>query len=110
MPTENKEIFQQGDGNGTGRTWLFVADDAEFRSYLGGATVPSGFYVEANTWYHVAVVVTEGGATDNVQIYVDGTPEGAASPMSMEDSQGNYFIGCHKNLTNFWDGLHAQRK
>jgi len=105
MPTENKEVFQQADGNGTGRTWLFVAADAEIRSFLGGATVPSGFYVEADTWYHAAVVVTEGGATDNVQIYVNGAPEGEPSPMSMEDSEGDYFIGCHKNLSNFWDGL-----
>jgi len=105
LPSENKEVFQQGDGGGTGRTWLFVAADAEIRSFLGGATVPSGFYVQADTWYHAAVVVTEGGATDNVQIYVNGQPEGVASPMTMEDSQGGYFIGCHKNLSNFWDGL-----
>ncbi|MHC4625991.1 MAG: LamG domain-containing protein [Planctomycetota bacterium] len=105
MPGENKEVFQQGDAGGTGRTWLFVAADAEIRSFLGGATVPSGFYVEADTWYHAAVVVTEGGGTDDVQIYVNGQPEGAPSPMSMEDSAGGYFIGCHKNLSNFWDGL-----
>jgi hypothetical protein len=23
----------------------------------------------------------------------------------MENSRGSYFIGCHKNLTNFWDGI-----
>jgi len=23
----------------------------------------------------------------------------------MEDSEGSYFIGCHKDLTNFWDGI-----
>jgi len=105
MPTQNKEVFQQGDGNGAGRTWLFVAPDAEIRSYLGNGTTGSGFYVEADTWYHAAVVVTEGGAVDSVQVYVNGEPSGAANPMSMEDSVGGYFIGCHKNLSNYWDGL-----
>ena len=105
LPTENKEVFQQGDNNGTGRTWLFVAADAEIRSYLGGGTTGSGLYIEAQTWYHAAVVVTEGGANDAVQLYVNGEPAGASNPMSMEDSAGDYFIGCHKDITNLWDGL-----
>jgi hypothetical protein len=105
IPSENKEVFQQGDLNGTGRTWLFVAAANEIRSYLGGATVPSGVAIEAQTWYHVAVTVTEGGATDIVQIYINGEPAGDPAEMSMEDSEGTYFIACHKNLTNFWDGL-----
>jgi hypothetical protein len=105
IPSENKEVFQQGDLNGTGRTWLFVAGANEIRSYLGGATVPSGVAIEAQTWYHVAVTVTEGGQTDLVQIYINGEPAGEPAEMSMEDSEGTYFIGCHKNLTNFWDGL-----
>jgi len=105
IPSENKEVFQQGDANGTGRTWLFVAGANEIRSYLGGGTVPSGVGVEAGVWYHTAVVVTEGGDTDTVQLYINGEPAGEPSQMSMEDSEGSYFIGCHKNLTNFWDGL-----
>ena len=105
LPTENKEVFQQGDNNGTGRTWLFVAADAEIRSYLGGGTTGSGLYIEAQIWYHAAVVITEGGANDAVQLYVNGKPAGASNPMSMEDSSGTYFIGCHKNITNLWDGL-----
>ncbi len=105
IPSENKEVFQQGDANGTGRTWLFVAGANEIRSYLGGGTVPSGVGVEAGVWYHTAVVVTEGGDADIVQLYINGEPAGEPSQMSMEDSEGSYFIGCHKNLTNFWDGL-----
>ncbi len=105
IPSENKEVFQQGDANGTGRTWLFVAGANEIRSFLGGATVPSGISIEADTWYHVAVAVTEGGGTDLVTIFINGEPAGEPAEMSMEDSQGTYFIGCHKNLSNFWDGL-----
>jgi len=106
VPTENKEIFQQGDKNGTGRTWFYAAaNTGELQSFLGGAAITSGFNIAGGKWYHGAVVVTEGGANDTVQIYVNGEPSGVAAQKSMEDSEGNYLIGCHKNLTNFWDGI-----
>jgi hypothetical protein len=106
IPTENKEVFQQGDANGTGRTWLYISTSTGLiQTYLGGAAVPSGVNVTAGTWFHAAVVITEAGATDTIQIYVNGKPAGAAVQKAMENSEGPYFIGCHKNLTNFWDGL-----
>jgi hypothetical protein len=106
VPTENKEVFQQGDANGTGRTWLFIASSTgEIRTYLGNATTASGVNVTAGTWFHAAVVVTEAGVTDTIQVYVNGKPAGAAGQLGVENSEGPYFIGCHKNLTNFWDGL-----
>lgn len=106
MPGENKEVFQQGDANGTGRTWLFIASGSgEFRSYLGGGTTASGISIEPEKWFHFAVTVVEGGASDTIQVYIDGDPAGDPSNRGMEDSRGPYFIGCHKNLTNFWDGL-----
>ncbi len=106
VPGENKEVFQQGDADGTGRTWLFIASSSgEIRSYLGNGTTASAINVVPDEWYHAAVVVTEQGGTDNIQVYVNGKPEGAPTQRAMEDSQGSYFIGCHKNLTNFWDGI-----
>lgn len=97
---------QQGDANGTGRSWLFVHETAsEIRSFLGGATIASGINAEQDQWYHTAVVVTEGGATDTVQLYVDGVIAGAPTPLSMEDCEGIYFIGSHKGLGDLWDGL-----
>jgi hypothetical protein len=106
IPAENKEVFQQGDANGTGRTWLYIsATTGQIQTYLGGAATPSGVNVTAETWFHAAVVITEAGATDTIQIYVNGKPAGAAAQRGMEDSEGPYFIGCHKNLTNFWDGI-----
>jgi len=105
IPAENKEVFQQGDKNGTGRTWIFVHSTNEIRSFLGNATTGAGIGVEAGEWYHGAVVVTEDGANDTVQLYINGEIAGAALPQSMEDSEGSYFIGCHKDLTNFWDGI-----
>jgi hypothetical protein len=107
IPTENKEVFQQADGNGTGRTWLYItaANAGQVQTYLGGAATASGVSVTAGTWFHGAVVVTEAGATDAIQVYVNGKPAGAAGQRGMENSEGAYLIGCHKNMTNFWDGL-----
>ncbi len=105
VPAETKIALQQGDKDGTGRTWLFVHDTNEIRSYLGGAPTQSGIGVEAGQWSHAAVVVTEAGGTDSVQLYVNGEPAGAAGALGMEDSQGPYFIGCHKNLSGFWNGI-----
>jgi len=105
VPTENKEVFQQGDANGSGRTWLYIgATSGEIRTFLGNAATNSGINVTPDTWFHAAVVVKEGGANDTVQVYVNGKPAGAAAQRGVENSEGPYFIGCHKNLTNFWDG------
>ena len=105
IPTENKEVFQQGDANGTGRTWLYITNVGQIQTYLGGAAVASGVNVTAGTWCHAAVVIAEAGATDTIQIYVNGKPVGTAVQRGMENSEGPYFIGCHKNMTNYWDGL-----
>jgi len=109
IPTENKEVFQQGDGDGTGRTWLLVHNTNEIRSFVGGGTTGSGVPVEAGQWYHAAVVVTEvlveNEDTNNIQMYVNGAIAGEPAQRAMEDCEGPYFIGCHKDLINFWDGI-----
>lgn len=99
-------VFQQGDKGGTGRTWLFTHQDAgEIRSYLGGGTTASGINAEAGEWHHTAVVVTEGGGTDTVQLYVNGELSGAPFQAAMEDSEGSFFIGCHKDIIDLMDGI-----
>ncbi|MHC4430994.1 MAG: LamG domain-containing protein, partial [Planctomycetota bacterium] len=107
IPSEYKSVFQQADdaSGGPGRTWLFVHQSNEIRSSLGGAPTGSGIGIEGGTWYHAAVVVTEGGDTDSVQLYVNGEAAGAPREDSMEDSQGGFYIGAHKGLGNIWDGL-----
>ncbi len=103
----NQYAFQQADLNGTGRSWLFIAGDNEIRSYVGNNTTGSGVYVEAQTWYHAGFVVTEGGASDNVQMYVNGVPEGAATQWGMEDCGGGFYMGAHKGLAadTRWTGV-----
>jgi len=71
--------LQQGDLNGTGRTLLFVHSSNEIRSFAGGAATGAGVGVESGVWIHVAVVVTEQGATDSIQMYVNGKASGAAN-------------------------------
>ena len=99
-------IVQQGDAVGTGRSWLFIHQDAsEIRSFLGGATTASGINVEEGQWYHTAVVVTEGGGTDTVQLYVNGVIAGAPFQGGMEDCDGIFYIGRHKNVSDHMDGI-----
>ncbi len=99
-------VFQQGDAGGTGRTWLFVHEGAgEIRSFLGNGTTASGINAEAGEWYHTAVVVTEGGGVDSVQLYVNGQLAGDPFQAAMEDSEGTFFIGAHKNITDLMDGI-----
>jgi len=70
VPAEYKSVFQQGDdtSGGPGRTWLFVHQSNEIRSSLGGSATGYGDGIEGGTWYHAAVIVTEGGTDDSVQI------------------------------------------
>lgn len=101
-------VFQQGDKNGTGRSWLFIEQGAanEINSFLGGATTHSGVKVEEERkWYHAALAVKEGGAQDQSQIYVNGKVEAGPNTISVEDSEGNYFIGAHKAIKGFFIGV-----
>jgi hypothetical protein len=107
VPGSNRVVCQHLDGNGTGRTWLYiVGGTGEIATHVGGSRTPSGFNVTPGEWYHVAVVVTEGGGTDTVQIYVNGEPAGAQGQLGMEDSEGAFHIGAHKNpANNVWFGI-----
>ena len=99
-------VFQQGDEGGTGRTWLFIHQTVgEIQSFLGGAATASGINAEAEEWHHTAVVVTEDGGADSVQLYVNGEIAGAPFQAAMEDSEGDFFIGCHKAITDLMDGI-----
>ncbi|UCF17857.1 MAG: LamG domain-containing protein, partial [Phycisphaerales bacterium] len=95
-------FFQQADGNGTGRSWLFIQNNGEIQSWLGGSATASGVFPVAGTWYHVAVVVTEAGTADIVQMYVNGAASGTPEQNDLEDSEGDYVIGVNKNLTSQW--------
>ena len=99
-------LLQQTDRNGTGRTWLYVGNSGEIQTWLGGAATGSGVIAQAGIWYHTAVVVTELGATDSVQLYVNGDAAGTPGQLGMEDCEGDYLISSDKILTGrWWNGL-----
>jgi hypothetical protein len=95
-------LLQQTDVNGTGRT-LLLADAADgIRAYLGGTSTLSGVIEEAGIWYHVAMVVTEGGAADTITFYINGEQAGTPAQVDSEDCEGDYLIGTNKDLNGRW--------
>ena len=98
--------FQQTDLNGTGRTWMGIQADTDAAYTALGNIRPLGSVPEVDKWHHLALVVKEDGASDTIQVYSDGqliTEE----PLSVEDCEGDFLIGCHKNLDaiNSWEGI-----
>jgi hypothetical protein len=98
--------FQQMDANGTGRTWMGLQSDTNVPYSALGNIRPVGAVPEVDQWSHFAVVVEEAGASDNLRLYSDGTLV-TEQPLSVETSEGDYLIGCHKNLNavNSWEGI-----
>lgn len=98
--TSNQPVlFQQLDGNGTGRTWLSLNSNGTLGTYLGGSNLNGSSAVPLGTWQHVAVSFD--GAT--LRLYLNGTLE-AESERSMEASQGSLWLGQHKSGGRFLDG------
>jgi len=98
---------QQMDLNGDGRTWMGLYDVAdEAYCYLGNART-LGAPAVVDEWYHFAVVITEEGDIDTVQIYSNGKAERDLQNYGVETCEGDYLLGCHKafNVVNFWEGL-----
>jgi hypothetical protein len=95
-------LLQQTDLNGMGRTLLLADADTGIRTFLGGTSTVSGVIEEAGIWYHVALIVTEGGATDTINFYIDGEPSGTPAQVDSEDTDGDYLIGTNKGLNGRW--------
>ncbi|MCP4456083.1 MAG: hypothetical protein GY809_31895 [Planctomycetes bacterium] len=92
-----KYMFQQGDGGGTGRSWLFTVN-GEITTYVGVGNFGSGVTMELDEWYHAGFTVIEGGDSDTLQMYVNGEAAGAEGTRAMETCAGGYFMGTHKGL------------
>ena len=108
IPSEDKHVLQQEDENGTGRAWIRIVENTgDITTFLGGQETSAGISIEANKWFHTAVVVTEGGDTDTIQLYVNGEPAGNIAQIGMEDCEGDFRIGTHKPPLDraYWDGI-----
>ena len=75
-------LLQQTDNNGTGRTLLLADGSNGIRAYLGGVTTLSGVIQDAETWYHVAMIVNEGGAADTIKFYINGEQSGTPAQVN----------------------------
>jgi len=100
-------VFQQGDKNGVGRSWLYIhqASGGGIHSFLGGKEISSDVTAEEGKWYHAAVVAKEKGNSDEVQIFVDGEAHLDPTVVNLESSEGDYFIGAHKKPAGFFIGI-----
>lgn len=106
VDTEGMNILQQTDANGTGRVWFRVILGGKAETYLGGGPTTSvDLEIGIQEWYHGAVIVTEAGSPDNIQLYVNGEPTGPLGTRGVEDCEGSFRIGRHKLDRAFWDGI-----
>lgn len=99
-----RRLFQQMDGNGTGRTWLAVNSEGRLYSAIGNQALLAD--AEAGTlplhqWNHVAV--TLGGGI--LRIYLNGS-EVASAARNFEACAGALRIGNGKSVSaaNQWRG------
>lgn len=94
-------VWQQENGTGTGRSWLFVADDGSLRSFIAGtATQSAAGLVPLNEWTHVALTFEKtAGDQGDLNLFVDGT-EAASATRTLEEADGGYRIGAHKTDTS----------
>ena len=103
----SQHIICQLDGTGTGRLWFHVNAVNNFTTQLrepGG----SGLSYTAETWdsqkwNHVGIVwdgLRRHLYIDGEEVIADGT-----DLIGLEDCDGSLYIGAHKDLTNYWDGL-----
>ncbi len=95
-------LLQQADLNGTGRTLLLADSSTGIRTFLGGTSTVSGVIEEAGIWYHVAMIVTEGGNADTIEFYINGEQSGTPAQVNSEDTDGDYLIGTDKGLAGRW--------
>ena len=101
-----QQILMQGNLNGLGRPSFFITGSGAVQSWLGGGGTFAGFFLETGQWYHLAVIVTENGSIDSIQLFVNGEATGNPGQMGMESCEGVYLIGRHKmNQAEFMDGL-----
>ena len=109
IPGDAGIIVSNQNGNGIGRSNLFVHSTANFRSYIGGGPTNAGPLFEAETWYHIILTydhsAVAGGLDSTIRFYVDGV-EQSGSQRVTEPADGGWVLGSHKLLDRqFFTGL-----
>jgi len=99
---DNEKFFQQMDGTGTGRTWVFGDPSTdEWNSYIGGSNHPSGISVKKK-WQHIAFIWNKADGTCN---WVINGNEGDSDTVSMESADGDWLLGIGKKLGGLFEGF-----
>ncbi|HJM62882.1 MAG: choice-of-anchor J domain-containing protein [Roseibacillus sp.] len=109
IPGDAGIIVSNQNGNGIGRSNLFVHSSANIRSYIGGGATNAGPLFEAEAWYHIILTydhsAVAGGVDPTIRFYVDGV-EQSGSQRVTESASGGWVLGSHKLLDRqFFTGL-----
>lgn len=104
----NDTIIAQADGTGQGRNWLQVASTTTdtVSSSLGNVTTDSNFTPTAGTWTHAVVVKkgTDTGATNTIQVYVNGELKATSTDVDVESATGVFRIGVSRTNGQYFNG------
>ena len=99
----SKDIsISQGDGTGTGRTWLAIDTDGTVYSYYGGTKLNSGYQITSDAWYHLAL--TYDYSTQTQKIFIDGNEKNSQT-IAGQSANGDYLFGVNKNFGSNFNGL-----
>ena len=107
------EIISWGEST-TGKKWIFRVQDTNGTSGAVRLEVAGGYAVGVTDvrdgrWHHVAAVLEDDGTpnTDEIQLYVDGIPEGISALVSQPiDTAGNanVKIGVSSDSNRYFNG------
>ena len=107
-PTDvtNVDIISRTDGLGSYSHQLRINSDGKFEHFTwdGAARIVTGTTtVQANTWYHVAIVATSGGS---MKLYVNGQEEANWDYIGTLWTGGDrYYVGDALGSLGYFDGL-----
>ena len=96
----DRDIVSQGDGTGTGRTFLSLSAGNQWRSLYGSAILTFGSIpsVVVGQWYQFELSYDP--ATEDVTLTVNGVSQTQSTASGGEAATGDFNLGIAKNLTN----------
>lgn len=111
-PSQDNMVIQHLDGGGTGRNIINIDEDGNdctgnnvFYSRLGNDDKCSDYEVQFNGgWIHVGFTVTEAGASDEIDWYINGEFTRQRLTNSETNDGGGFRFGASKGVTEDYEG------
>ena len=103
--SSNKNIFQQMDVSGNGRSIIYVRRSSnQFATFLGGGERLSGVVSEVNRWYNVVLV--HNNSANTITWFIDGV-QANTNNSNVETTVGDFLLGVHKGFgsSSYFNGL-----